>query len=488
MQAVLTLFRDSKSFQPITRRRPVGMLPVLNRPILEWHIMNCVRSGIKRILIIAVENPLTVGEFVGADTRWGASIEMLVYKDPYGPRELLTRISGMIQDTVVVIPVETIVNLPYEKFLNFHDNTKGKITRVSIDGHVEFVSNDALKGCSKKLEQGPRETGTYIADAGSVNSPEVVDYLWDGNFMSIETPKDLWMANMAALGGCFADFFGPEHSDALRNEPQIGHHTHIDSTAILKAPCLIGDYCGINAGARISKFSIIGDGVIIDQGATIGSSLICEDTYIGTDANIENSIVVANVMINLDVGSWTSVGDPFLLSGVKKKILYSFSEKLMDKSLAFLLLIITAPIWIIKGIDRMVRRKSFFAVHQLMLRDLYFDPASKDAARACNFFWFDDSGPFVERLPGLVDVIFGKLRLVGVRPLKEEEFDQYQEDWTLQRFEALDGLFTPVDAHCPGNILEEERITAENYYTATRTLKEDLRILVKSVKNLLSGN
>jgi len=123
-----------------------------------------------------------------------------------------------------------------------------------------------------------------------------------------------------------------------------------------------------------------------------------------------------------------------------------------------------------------------------MLRDLYFDPASRDAARANNFFWFDDSGPFVERLPGLVDVILGKLRLVGVRPLKEEEFEKYQEDWTLQRFEALDGLFTPVDADCPGNILEEERITAENYYTATRTLKEDLRILIKSMKNLLIGD
>ncbi len=485
MQAVLTLFKDSKSFQPVTRHRPVGMLPVLNRPILEWHIMNCVRSGITRILIIAVENPLTVGEFVGPGSRWGASIEMLVYKDPYGPRELLARISGMIQDTVVIIPADAIINLPYESFLNFHDNAKGKITRVSIDGQIEFVANDASLGCFRKLELESRETGAYIADVGSVNSSDVIDYLWDGNFMSLETPKDLWMANMAALAGCFADFFGPVHLYTSRSEPQIGHHTHIDSTAVLRTPCLIGDYCRVNAGVRISRFSIIGDGVIVDQGATVGSSLICDDTYIGTDTNIENCIVMANVMINMKVGSWTSVGDPFLLSGVKKKILYSFSEKLMDKILAFLLLMMTAPIWVITGLIRKVRRKSFFEVHQLMMRDLYFDPASKNAARAKNFFWFDDSGPFVERIPGLIDVILGKLRLVGVRPLKEEEFERYQEDWALQRFEALDGLFTPVDAYCPSNVSEDERITAENYYTATRSLKEDLRILVKSIKNLL---
>ena len=42
-----------------------------------------------------------------------------------------------------------------------------------------------------------------------------------------------------------------------------------------------------------------------------------------------------------------------------------------------------------------------------MLRDLYFDPASKDAARAENFLWFDDSGPLLESIPGLIDVILG---------------------------------------------------------------------------------
>ena len=485
MHATLTLFKDSKGFQPITRHRPVGMLPVLNRPILEWHIMNCVRSGITHIFIVAVENPLTVGEFVKHGARWGASIEMLVYKDPCGPRELLTRISEMVKDTVLIIPAETIINLPYENFQNLHDSTKGKISRILTDAHMEFEENDASWRCSRKLELEPRETGAYIAGPGSANSPDVTDHLWDGNFVAIETPKDLWMANMVALGGYFADFLGPEYPDKSTNESHVGHHTNIDSTAILGAPCLIGDYCRINAGVRISGFSVIGDGVIVDQGATVGSSLICEDTYVGTDTNIEKCIVMANVMINLEVGSWTSVRDPFLLSGVKKRIPYSFSEKMMDKTLALLLLMLTAPIWIIKGLARVARRKSFFEVHQLMLRNLYFDPASKSAARAKNFFWFDNSGPFVERIPGLIDVISGKLRLVGVRPLKEEEFEQYQEDWALQRFEALDGLFTPVDADCPNDVLEEERITAENFYTATRSLKEDLRILVKSIKNLL---
>jgi lipopolysaccharide/colanic/teichoic acid biosynthesis glycosyltransferase len=123
-----------------------------------------------------------------------------------------------------------------------------------------------------------------------------------------------------------------------------------------------------------------------------------------------------------------------------------------------------------------------------MIRDLYFDPASKDAAKPCRFFWFNHSGPFAERLPCLIDVLLGKIRLVGVRPLKEEDFEKYQDDWALQRFESLDGLFTPVDAECSEDALEEEKIAVENYYTATRNLQEDIKILWKAIKRLLMGD
>ncbi|MGC8605491.1 MAG: hypothetical protein ACP5VS_17640, partial [Desulfomonilaceae bacterium] len=347
------------------------MLPVLNRPILEWHIMNCVRNGIKIIHIIAVENPLAVGEFVHPDTRWGASIEMLVYKDPCGVRELLTRISGLVQDKVLIIPAEILINVEYQYLVNLH-HSKTTITKVLTDGCVDFHSNKQSHNCYKKLSPVSIETGIYIVDKGALNSSEEIAYSWDGSFVSIQTPRDLWIANMTALMGCFDNFLGSDYRRPSNNEPEIGHHTYTDSTVVLKTPCLIGDHCKINSGVSVSKFSVIGNGVIIDHGATIESSVIFKDTYVGTDTSIENCLVSGNVMMNLDIGSWTSVDDQFLLSGVKKRLEYSFSEKLFDKSLALLLLIATSPVWTIKGFIRVIGRKSFFAVRQFMVRDVYF--------------------------------------------------------------------------------------------------------------------
>jgi NDP-sugar pyrophosphorylase family protein len=489
MQAVLTLFKDSKSFQPITRKRPIGMLPILNRPLIEWHIMNCVNSGIKEIIVIAVENPLTVGEFVRPDTRWGVSIEVLVYKDPYSSLDVLKRISGMVHETTVLIPVETVINLSYERLADIHGEGHGHITKIVSKNMIDFrCDNDAINECVQVKRPESSETGIYISDAVDPQSAVVVDYHWEGNFMAVETPQDLWSANTACVGGLFPDFLGPEYADLKLGQPKIGHHCHIDSTAIIDGPSLIGSYSRINAGARVSNFAVLGEGVIVDQAAKVTASVIFGDTYVGTDASIIKSIVMSNVIMNLDVGVWTSVGDPFLLSGVNKKIIYTVSQKVADKSLAIILLLVTAPVWIGKGLIRLLNRQPFFDLRILMVRDLYFDPASKDAARPCRFFCFNHSGPFLERLPCLIDVLLGKIRLVGVRPLKEEDFEKYQEDWALQRFESLDGLFTPVDAECSEDALEEEKIAVENYYTATRNLEEDIKILWKGLKRLLMGD
>lgn len=489
MQAALTLFKDSKSFQPITRKRPVGMLPILNRSLIEWHIMNCVRSGIKEIIVIAVENPLTVGEFVGPDTRWGVSIEMLVYKDPYSPMDVLKRISGMVHEKVVLIPAETLINMSYERLGDIHGEGAGHITKLVSDNFIEFRSeNNEITECIQARRPEAIETGIYVSDVGNDGSAILVDYHWQGNFIVVESPKDLWSANIACVGGSFPDFLGPEYADLGSGRPKIGHHCNVDSTALIEGPSLIGNYSRINAGARISSFAIIGEGVIIDQAARVNSSVVFGDTYVGTDASISRSIVMANVIMNLDVGAWTSVVDPFLLSGVNKKIIYTVSQKVFDKVFALIGLFITLPVWLGKGLIRLLRRKPFFDTRTFMIRDLYFDPASKEAARSAKFFYFNDSGPFVQRLPSLIDVLRGKIRLVGVRPLREADFDKYQEDWALQRFEALDGLYTPVDAECLGDCVEEEKVAVENYYTATRNLDQDLKILIKAIKKLILGN
>jgi lipopolysaccharide/colanic/teichoic acid biosynthesis glycosyltransferase len=85
----------------------------------------------------------------------------------------------------------------------------------------------------------------------------------------------------------------------------------------------------------------------------------------------------------------------------------------------------------------------------------------------------------------LIDVISGRLALVGVRPLGKIDELTYTEDWAKQRFEAPAGLFTPVDAEAMNEALEEEKVMAENLYVAKRSFREDVKVLLKALRNLI---
>jgi len=122
-----------------------------------------------------------------------------------------------------------------------------------------------------------------------------------------------------------------------------------------------------------------------------------------------------------------------------------------------------------------------------MIRDIHGDPTSVDSATRANIFWFNDSGPLASRLPALLNVLSGRLKLVGVRPLNQEDFGLYTEDWTRQRFEAPDGLFTPIDSEGASGQAEDEKIAIENYYTVTRNFREDTKTLYKAFFRLLTG-
>lgn len=43
-------------FFPMTKTLPKGMLPLLNRPVMEWLVLECIEAGIEQIIIVTNDN------------------------------------------------------------------------------------------------------------------------------------------------------------------------------------------------------------------------------------------------------------------------------------------------------------------------------------------------------------------------------------------------------------------------------------------------
>jgi len=487
MKVILTCFQQNDSFGPLTRDRPSALLPVFNVPLLQHHIEHAVSNGFKDIHIVAVDHPLAVRRFVGNGARWGAAISIWTFKDPCSGPETIARLADKLDGPVVLIPGEDLLNLSLQDLAAFHNSHTEKVTRVVCSSILEecLESDDQPAPIMSRTLLQPEESNIMMvsspADAGAAAQTMV----FGGSWVKVDSPRRLWVANMASLEGRFW-LLTQELRARQQDGVWRGHHIFEDRSSDIQAPSMIGNFANLNADVEIGPYTMLGDSAIVDKGARVSRSLVFDHAYLGTLTNVENSVVAGNSILNLRIGSWVSVTDTFLVSSVQEKLLVPWTTQLFGKSIALAILVPTFPIWLVKGALRVLSGKPFFSKYRIIDWSVTDGTDTPNEQERIECLGFEGDG-LVSRLPGLIDVLKGRLALVGVRPVRDSEELARSEEWAKQRFDAPAGLFTPVDAEALVEALEEEKLVVENLYAATRSFGLDVKILAKALKNLALG-
>lgn len=486
MKVILTCFEDGTPFGPLTQSQPVALLPVLNKPLLQWRIEGCVAAGLKNIDIAVVDHPVAIKSFVGDGARWGASIRVWTFKDACSSLETIFRLSEKLEGPVIVLPVEHCLNISIADFQAFHQSHEMKVSRLLCSHQLRPVTESGGENSpviSYELPE-PVDSAVAIVDSPSDSKADQFDEIFSGSWIPINSPSALWTANMACLDRLF-----PVLTDVLNLQADsivsVGHHANLAATSEVNSPLLLGNFVSVRSKARVGPYSVIGSGSIIEKDAHVSYSLIFDHVYMGTQTNMNLVVVAGNKVMNMRLGTWVEVTDPFLVSSVRDKILVPWTVQLFNKGIAVVLLVLTCPIWLIKGISRMIGGKPFFDRRSFFQWDSSSGAAGLSRGRNLELLGFNESTGLLSRLPGLIDVARGRLALVGVRPLEESIVLTYSEDWTIPRFSSPAGLFTPVDAEGMNDSLDEEKIVAENLFAAQQSFKQDLQVLFKSLRNLV---
>uniref|UniRef100_A0A7C4EY58 Uncharacterized protein n=1 Tax=Desulfomonile tiedjei TaxID=2358 RepID=A0A7C4EY58_9BACT len=501
MIVVLTCFQDGKPFLPLTRNRPVAMLPFMNVPIIQSHIERFVEAGFSRFIVVAVDYPLPLQEFLGDGSRWGAHIEVVVLKDPCEDFSVLDRLSFKLQgETAILMPAEIILNLNIPNLVAFQSAGNDPYVKVFARNILEVLHGANLpKPTFKKKRLDPLVyTGVMVASADARPEQAGASYLYEDNFMTINNPVALWAANMAGLGGFFSAI-GSRYFSGQAGDIRIGHHFRRGTETEIVAPALIGHHVRINPRASLYGWTVLGNGVFVDKGAHVGRSVIADHTYIGSETSVEHAVVEGKLIYNLEIGEWVEVTDSFIISDIREEILTSVLQSAFWRLTALACLTLAMPLILCGAIVRKIRGKDFFETRRWYVTAASFLGAKPPQPTTVSCISFHEWNSLIGRLPALFHVVLGRIRLVGVRPLEDNKPPLYEEEWTLLREEAPCGLFTPVDAEGIHDGSEEAKIVAENYYAATRSLSGDVKIFflavlklfrlsIMNVRNKLVGN
>jgi exopolysaccharide biosynthesis polyprenyl glycosylphosphotransferase len=93
----------------------------------------------------------------------------------------------------------------------------------------------------------------------------------------------------------------------------------------------------------------------------------------------------------------------------------------------------------------------------------------------------------LDELPQLINVLRGDMSLVGPRPALLSEVAQYQ-DWHLRRLEVLPGITGLWQVSGRSDLTFDEMVMLDIYYGENWSLGLDLRILIRTIPQVLFGD
>lgn len=265
--------------------------------------------------------------------------------------------------------------------------------------------------------------------------------------------------------------------------------------AQLIPPVFIGENCSISRGAEVGPGTILGNDIMVDEDATVANSTILDGSYIGQLVNVDSRVINKALMIDVNSGDSVYITDEHLLSKTYQDIDESSLSRTFDVVAALFILLFTLPFSLPTSLLLLITTGKVFTSSPYVHRapgepggsrpsknisyNLYqFQTKNKNGKHNWIGKWLEQSD--LHRLPHLLNVLRGDLRIVGVKPLTAEENEKVQEIWQEKRYDAHPG-FTGlwyVQVGRGGTL--EEIIVTDAYYAATRSWRWDFRLLFQT--------
>ncbi|HEC95274.1 MAG TPA: glucose-1-phosphate thymidylyltransferase, partial [Thermoplasmatales archaeon] len=162
MKCVVLAAGEGKRMHPLTYTRPKVMLPIANKPILEWNLLHAIDAGFKEfIFVVGYRSEMVRGYFKDGD-KWGVTIEYVNQGEPLGTAHAIGMVKNFVDDFVVLCG-DTIFGREDIK------NVAGKETSiglVEVEDAREYGVVETRKGRVRKVYEKMEKPFSNVINAG----------------------------------------------------------------------------------------------------------------------------------------------------------------------------------------------------------------------------------------------------------------------------------------------------------------------------------
>ena len=318
MKAVILAAGEGRRLRPFTETMPKVMLPVSNKPVLEYVFDAVKNSGINEVIIVVGYKKEVIMEYFKDYSDVG--IRYVVQDKQLGTAHALLQAKNHINGTFIVLSGDNIIDQNSISNL-INDKSEHSILIKKHHHPSKYGVVSAEKNILKEIVEKPKEerdrfisTGIYklsgsifdkleeLTSQGIyaltsiiqsiVDQGEKVNTVTAGLWMDIVYPWDLIRVNDAMLQNTSASLSGViEKGVTIKGSALVGKDTTIHSGCYIVGPTVIGNGCEIGPNACIFPSTTIGNNSVVHPFCEIRNSLIMDDTHIGANSFISHSII-----------------------------------------------------------------------------------------------------------------------------------------------------------------------------------------------------
>jgi mannose-1-phosphate guanylyltransferase len=342
IKAIIMAGGKGTRIRPLTLSRPKPLIPIANRPMIEYIIEKLKTSRYTGIVVTLSYLKSHIKSLLKKDYP-ELNIKYSIEKQAMGTAGGVKKAAKYIDDTFFVLSGDVLVDVDLNELLNFHKKNKALVTMVLTPvenpSHFGIAVLDDKNQIIKFLEKpSPQEVFSKIANTGTyVLEPEILDYI-DTKKGEIDFSQDIFPQLIEEKAGIYGYVLEEYWNDVGRpktylqanydvlnkkikpapsgeklaegvgrlGDMWIGKNVKMGNKVRIIGPVVIGDGCVIEKNCVLGRNTVIGANVNLEKNSTIKGSVIFSDSTIKEGSYLKDCIVDSGC--NIERGNFIERG------------------------------------------------------------------------------------------------------------------------------------------------------------------------------------
>jgi len=321
-QALILAGGEGTRLRPLTHNIPKPLVPVLNRPFLEYTLAHLRRHGVTEVVLALGHMADQIKAHFGDGTGFGVRIAYSLEPSPLGTAGAVKQAQALLGKRFFVFNGDVYMELDLTAMAASHRGSEAlaSIALITVRDPSRYgVVETARTGKVRRFLEKPApgltrartiNAGCYILEREALDSVpagqpfmferdlfpsllargvSIYGYRARGYWVDMGTPQGYLELHHTLLKGRAPDLAPP--GTLQGRDIWLGAGCRIHATARLRGPLVIGANCTLGPRAFLKGPASLGEGCTVGEGAIVQGSVLWDHVEIGAGVKLHRCLV-----------------------------------------------------------------------------------------------------------------------------------------------------------------------------------------------------